>query len=864
MAEPQEPQLLSAFNTEAITSLKGAINPESVSAITKEFLVRAQQYPTLRMLLDDKDVKRKIGEALVKNDPTLLREILLEIFNEARTFERQEMTELPGAEPFMGEPTAAPTLNTQESVARIAEAETTSQLVIEQRKIAKRHEFAKKLTDNFVKQSHKQITEERKQAEIKRVERDLLSPGWYTNKEQIANTLRQSSLADFSDPKDQKAMVKVAKIATREAGLVAKEEGRFEKVIAAAASSVAADEAVVKRPDVYIKIAADQAERSSVPADRIIERAATLENATVGFTENEEYLPLQMSALAKTPAQKIVAGVVDALPEGPREAIIAGVVGGAWEKAIDTATRYYGQQVVNEGWFQQALTHGNQGLSNKKNALQSITSGVQRVIGDVAVTVFRGEMDEATVGYIETIRQHAAVPLFAYLENIRQHAAVPTMASAVFREPVGGAAVSPAGIKPPVVGAGPVGAPVAPPTGMKPPPIATVPVGGVVVSPPGIQPPVVGAGPVGGAAITQTEIVQQYIIITGPVSYQQFYAAAVYSHNPGVLSSGLSLGLQYGTRKAKRALTKAVANQVAKKAATTAITEGGAAIGGAAAGTALAPGVGTLIGLAVGFLWDAATGLFKKAIGLFKSLVGMGTSGAPEDNLLYVVVGVVVLIFFLPLFPLLNIPAFNQSMIDTSIATAVGDGDNGPGGPEVTGAPEGEVVIWAYSGNAPVTDITSSSQLGCPVHGGTITQGPNGSFSHQGIQAYDFANSMGSPIYATHDAYVVSFHDGIPPYTFINHSYGNYVLLVGQLPSGSKFFTIYGHMLSVDPIVQEAISGTRSSPCKNNDTKLVCKGEIIGYEDATGSTWGTQPGNGIHLHYQSQGLGSLILPPGCP
>ena len=118
---------------------------------------------------------------------------------------------------------------------------------------------------------------------------------------------------------------------------------------------------------------------------------------------------------------------------------------------------------------------------------------------------------------------------------------------------------------------------------------------------------------------------------------------------------------------------------------------------------------------------------------------------------------------------------------------------------------------------------------------------------------------MGAPVYATHNAYVVSYHGGvnaIPPDTFINNSYGNYVLLVGQLPNGSKFFTIYGHLLDVSPEVVAA----------SGQPTLIHKGDIIGYEDATGSTWDASgtPGGGTHLHYQSQGLGDLVLPPGCP
>jgi hypothetical protein len=604
MAEPQEPQVLSSFNAEAIAELQGAIDP-------REVLVRAQQYPTLRMLLDDKDIKQKIGEALVKNDPELLRGILLGIFNEARTYKRQEMTEVPGPEPFVGESAAtAPTLSTQEYVARISEVENASQLVIEQQKIAKRREFARKLTENFIKQTHQTITEEQRQMEINRTERDL-SLDWYRNKAEIANTLRQSFLGG---PTYQDAVDKVAKTANIEADRVANSEARFEAVITAAASSIAADEVVVHRPDVFIKIAAVQVERSNAPITQIVDRAAALERATVGFTGNEEELPLRLSALAKTPMQKLVAGVVDILPEGPREAIVAGIVGKAWEKAVDTATQYYGQQIVNTDWFGQALTHGSQGLTNTKSALQSLTSGTQKVLADVAVTVFRGEMDEATLAYVENIRQHAAVPKMAGMETSTMRA----------------------------------------------------------------------------------EVVQQYIITMGPVSYQQFYAAAVYSHNPGLLSYGLSLGLRYATKKAIKAGIKKGVEKAVISTATKGTLE---AILGLGTG-----GIGTLVAIAVDLGWSFLKGLFNKGVSFFKSLVGMGATKNPEDNLLLVIAGAVVLIFFLPLFPLFNIPAFNQSMIDASLATNFYAETGGP--PEETD--QEQAFSAGTNPGAPIGSTTSS------------------------------------------------------------------------------------------------------------------------------------------------------------
>jgi len=808
MTEPQEPQVLSSFNTEAIAGLRGAIDP-------REILVRAQQYPTLRMLLDDKDIKQKIGEALVKNDPEMLRGLLLGIFNEARTYKRQEMTEVPAEEPFAGEAAAtAPKLTTQEYVARIDETESASRLVIEQRKTEKRHEFAKKLTDNFVKQSHKQFTEERKRVEINRVERDLFSPDWYNNKEQIANTLRQSSLADPIDGKDRAAMARVAKIAIAEADRVANSEARFEAVITAAASSIAADEVVVHRPGVFLKIAAVQAERSTkVPVAQIIDRAAALERATIGFTGNEEELPLRLSVLAKTPVQKLVAGVVDILPEGPREAIVAGVVGKAWEKAVGTATQYYGQQVVNTDWFGQALTHGSQGLTDTKSALQSITGGTQKVLADVAVTVFRGEMDEATL---------------AYIENIRQHTALPTMASAIFRKPAGEMAVVPTETRPPVTGAGTAGAVLRGPAGEAA--IARMKTIGQRVA-------------AMETAAIQPMAVQQYIMTMGPVSYQQFYAAAVYSHNPGLLSYGLSLGFRYGAKKAINAGLKKGVEKAVISTATKGTLE---AILGLGTG-----GIGTLVTIAVDLGWSFLKGLFNKGVSFFKSLVGMGTSKNPEDNLLLVIGAGVVLVFFLPIFPLLNIPAFNQSMIDTSLATNIGGGmESGP------------IVNCQLTPDDPQCTFTACvGDCRWPASG-YISQGPRtGTYcsvrtshaSGSAANGIDIAGS-GGPVYTPRGGTVVEVYTGCgnnsgyvgdrcggtprhPEYA----GYGNHVILT----TDDGYTLIFGHL--------ESAVGVQVG-------QHVSAGAQLGWMDQTGSSSGT------HLHFGVLAGGNVLdfVPTGDP
>jgi hypothetical protein len=566
-------QTLTAYTQTALEILRETTDPSALSNLTKELFIQAREYPTLREILKRDDVHQAVGKALVNKNAEGLKAILISILTEVNQEVRPEQVrEIPGPDPFATEESYASVIKLKPK--DLLEVEDTSLVYLAEKKAKGRQEFAKKLTDNFISRSRIQITEEQKLREEKRIEQAL---SLETN---IKTVIEQSPLRETISDRD---FQRIARDSEQAAQRVSAAQERIERAMAAAASSIAADEVVVHKPDIFLKIAADQAERSNAPMVQIIDRAAALERATEGFVGGAEELPQNLSLLATNPLQKMTAWAVDRLPDGPRSAIIAGVVGGAWEKAIDTATRYYGQQVVNEPWFQQAIARGNQGLSGTKGAFQSLTSGAQNFLGDVANTVFRGSMDEATIAYIETVRLNVTV--------------VPT------------------------------------------------------------------------------------------VNYQQFYTAAVYSHNPGILSYGLNLGLQYGTRKATRALI----NAGVKKAAEV----GAEAVAGAASGGTL-----TLAMIAADFL----RGMVNKGVSVFKSLIGMGTSKSPEDNLLLVVAAGVVLVFFLPLFPLFNLPAFNQSMIDTSLATNMGGGEGTGNEPSVPPPSFGPI-------NGSVTDCIVSQSI---------------------------------------------------------------------------------------------------------------------------------------------------------
>jgi hypothetical protein len=295
----------------------------------------------------------------------------------------------------------------------------------------------------------------------------------------------------------------------------------------------------------------------------------------------------------------------------------------------------------------------------------------------------------------------------------------------------------------------------------------------------------------------------------------------------------------------------------------------------------LATGISWPVGLAL-FILPHAWGAVKSVFGLASSVLGAGKNAiagyfqsalnAPpakqawaDKNPALVIVLIAIGAVAIP----------TMMMIGGVVPGGLQNVGAGPGGPTVPGAPEGTAVAWSYPGDPPLV----TAPFGIPVVGGGCSQGPGGSFSHKGIKAYDLTGGVGADVKATHDAYVVSFHDGIAANTFINHSYGNYVLLVGKRPDKQIFFTMYGHLLSVTPIVAAAINGGRPACngknadiciCKNNDPLLICSGEVIGAEDATGSTYGNclesvgakcvRWSPGVHLHYQYQGPGELVLP----
>ncbi|MCX6792067.1 MAG: M23 family metallopeptidase [Candidatus Gottesmanbacteria bacterium] len=295
-------------------------------------------------------------------------------------------------------------------------------------------------------------------------------------------------------------------------------------------------------------------------------------------------------------------------------------------------------------------------------------------------------------------------------------------------------------------------------------------------------------------------------------------------------------GANYAIRKGVKAGIRA---GVEKAAVSGAVKVGAEAIAGAGTG---------VIGTLVMFGADLLRGLVNKGLSVFKNLVGMGTSKNPEDNLLLVVGAGVVLVFFLPLFPLLNLPAFNQSMIDTAIVTGVGGGiGEGPGincqttpdDPQCKFTPCTGDCRWPTSGY--ITQGPRAAQFCSPSANPT-----HGSGSASSQNAIDFSSMSGGAVYATRIGTIQRIYTGCPesgasidPWCGGGQDptnpgdgphpeyagYGNHVVLI----TDSGYTIIFGHLKSA--------IGVRYGQ------KITDPNTQIGWVDNSGHSFGT------HLHW---------------
>lgn len=160
----------------------------------------------------------------------------------------------------------------------------------------------------------------------------------------------------------------------------------------------------------------------------------------------------------------------------------------------------------------------------------------------------------------------------------------------------------------------------------------------------------------------------------------------------------------------------------------------------------------------------------------------------------------------------------NSRIVDTITITADVPDE------EKTG--ETQTAIAAVTiGQPPMTEPEGWPASGC------ITQGPNSSGTHQGVQAIDIANGGGNSAFATHDGTAYGWEIGDPGYPFSHNNYGNFVKIVS--PDGS-FETYYAHLEDGGVFIDSSGQG-------------IIAGTPVGIVGDTGRS------TGPHLHYELRG-----------
>jgi hypothetical protein len=163
--------------------------------------------------------------------------------------------------------------------------------------------------------------------------------------------------------------------------------------------------------------------------------------------------------------------------------------------------------------------------------------------------------------------------------------------------------------------------------------------------------------------------------------------------------------------------------------------------------------------------------------------------------------------------------------------------------------------------------VSSPLPSSCPVTGGSITQCPNGSYSHSGVQAFDFGIGQNAPINSTMTGYVFFMSNDSPTGTAGIGGCANQVQVVST--SGSTIFsTIYGHMVQdsmPDGVVAayEAFQNCVATVpgCAQGSTEICnCDGALINVGDLLGGVDTTGNSTGDHLHYELRGDGDIQIP----
>lgn len=161
--------------------------------------------------------------------------------------------------------------------------------------------------------------------------------------------------------------------------------------------------------------------------------------------------------------------------------------------------------------------------------------------------------------------------------------------------------------------------------------------------------------------------------------------------------------------------------------------------------------------------------------------------------------------------------SYNDSLISDTITVTADES-------EQVGA-KAAASLGIKIGNPPDT-----CPSGWPVDGSyEITQGPNGGFSHVGIEAIDIGVGMGTPVKAT--------HSGVAHVVYTSGAYRPVYVDISS-NCGGAFSSRYAHLSVVNV----------------KDGQIVTMGEVIGLSGSDGT--------GPHLHYEFIGL--KMAPPNIP
>jgi hypothetical protein len=579
-------------------------------------------------------------------------------------------------------------------------------------------------------------------------------------------------------------------------------------------------------------------------ATEVTEAARVLSSPASAFPPTQSF-----SVLATNNVQRGVAGILDVVvPPAAKATIITNILLQPLDAFVnhpetlpqnimETMTDRWGTNFVNSRWFTRLRTDANRMLGDQKNALK-VTTPFAVFVSDVATTVFRGPQNKnILILSRESLVQDARVTdqitkAFALGKNVF---VLNKKASGV------GAGISILILDKEAVTSGTVSAR-----------IKDVLAQGKNVlildkkvfdtrraaTTQSAEAPAPGKNVfiLNNKALAAKKSVSAlyYNVITYIETYRlmatqgvQMVSVSHYSNIAlGYGGQLIRMGADYVMKKAIKAGVKAAAK---KAAVSTAVKLGAEAVAGAASGGTL-----TLAMMAA----DFAKSLINRGAALFKSLLFMGSSKNPEDNLILVVAAGIVLVFFLPLFPLLNIPAFNQSMIDTSLATSVGG--IGGGGPYENGLN----CLDPVNKTNPDCKLTQcQGDCAWPLETSThacIIEGPIvGTHSDCRLSGIDFAGPglFGAPVHTPYAGVVTSAVFGYPDNSgyFGNQdggTYGNHVIV--KADNGAVL--MFAHLRNIQ-MVQEG---------------PITKNTVVGFVDHTGFS------GMAHLHYEDVGAG------GCP